>query len=149
MVAPDHLGREHDTRAWDDLGVVINASFTLVRDDGYVVCDQCGVAATFRARLRGLLGRSGLAPGEGLLLRPTNSIHTFFMRFPIDVVFLDRNGVVVKRVSNLRPWRVTFAPRGRDALELRAGEADARGIRLGDRLAVRTALALRTQGACA
>jgi uncharacterized protein len=127
--------------------VVRNASFTLVRHDGVVVCDSCGIAATFRTRLRGLLGRRELAPGEGLLIRPTNSIHTFFMRFAIDVVFLDRSGVVVKLVSNLRPWRVAFAPRGRDALELGAGEADARGIRLGDRLAVRTALALRSEGA--
>ena len=125
--------------------VVRHASFTLVRDDGRVVCDQCGVAATFKTRLRGLLGRRGLAPGEGLLIRPTNSIHTFFMRFAIDVVFLDRSGVVVKLVSNLRPWRVAFAPRGRAALELRAGEAEARGIRLGDRLALRTALALRAE----
>ena len=129
--------------------VVRNASFTLVRDDGVVVCDSCGVAATFRTRLRGLLGRRELAAGEGLLIRPTNSIHTFFMRFPIDVVFLDRNGVVVKLVANVRPWRVTFAARGRYALELRAGEADARRIRLGDRLALRTALALRLEGASA
>ena len=136
-------------RAWNDLHVVRNASFTLVRDDGIVVCDQCGIAATFRTRLRGLLGRPGLGPGEGLLIRPTNSIHTFFMRFPIDVVFLDRSGVVVKLVANLRPWRVAFAPRGRDAVELRAGEADARGIRVGDRLSVRTALALQPQGASA
>jgi uncharacterized membrane protein (UPF0127 family) len=143
------LGREEAARTWDNLDVVRNALFTLVRDDGYVVCDQCGVAATFKARLVGLLGRHGLATGEGLLIRPTNSIHTFFMRFPIDVVFLDRQGVVVKLVSNVRPWRVTFAPRGRDAVELRAGEADAKGIRLGDRLALRTALAVRTQGASA
>ena len=101
------------------------------------------------SRLRGLLGRRELAAGEGLLIRPTNSIHTFFMRFPIDVVFLDRNGVVVKLVANVRPWRVTFAARGRYALELRAGEADARRIRLGDRLALRTALALRLEGASA
>jgi uncharacterized membrane protein (UPF0127 family) len=129
--------------------VVRTASFTLVRDDELIVCDSCRLAATFATRLRGLLGRGGLATGEGLLIRPTNSIHTFFMRFPIDVVFLDRSGVVVKLVSNLRPWRVALAPRGRDALELRAGEADARGIRLGDRLALRTALALRAEGAAA
>lgn len=147
MVAPDRLGRERRTRAWDDLDVVQHASFTLVRDDGFVVCDSCNVAATFARRLRGLLGQRGLAAGEGLLIRPTNSIHTFFMRFSIDVVFLDRSGVVVKLVSNLRPWRVAFARQGRDAVELRAGEADARGIRVGDRLALRTAFALRTDGA--
>ena len=137
-----------DSRARVTISAVVkNASFTLIREDGVVVCDSCGIAATFRTRLRGLLGRRGLGPGEGLLIRPTNSIHTFFMRFAIDVVFLDRGGVVVKLVSNLRPWRVAFATRGRDALELGAGEAAARGIRLGDRLALRTALALRSEGA--
>lgn len=59
------------------------------------------------------------------------------MRFPIDVVFLDRSGVVRKLVPNLRPWRVAFAGRGRDALELGAGEAEARSLQPGDRLEVR------------
>lgn len=107
---------------------------TLVRTDGAVVCDSCSVAASFLSRLRGLLGRGGLRAGEGLLIRPASSVHTFFMRFAIDVVFLDRNGVVVKLVSNLRPWRVAFARGGRDALELRAGVAEQRGLRPGDRL---------------
>ena len=114
-----------------------SASFTLVRADGSVVCESCGLAAGFVTRLRGLLGRKGLASGEGLLIRPARSIHTFFMRFPIDVVFLDRGGVVVKLVPNLGPWRVAFAHRGRDALELGAGEAEQRKLRPGDRLELR------------
>jgi uncharacterized protein len=121
---------------------VSSLAFTLVRDDGAVVCGSCGVAATFRSRLRGLLGRKGLAPGEGLLIRPAGSIHTFFMRFAIDVVFLDRSGVVVKLVSDLRPWRLAFARHGRDALELRAGEAKRRGLGRGDRLELRAAEAV-------
>jgi uncharacterized protein len=117
--------------------VVASTSFTVVRDDGSVVCESCRLAASFTNRLRGLLGRKGLASGEGLVIRPAGSIHTFFMRFPIDVVFLDQGGVVVKRVSNLRPWRLAFARGGRDALELGAGEAERRGIRRGDRLELR------------
>jgi uncharacterized protein len=117
--------------------VVAGASFTLVRADGAVVCESCAVAANFVTRLRGLLGRKRLASGEGLLIRPARSIHTFFMRFPIDVVFLDRGGVVVKLVPNLRPWRVAFAHRGRDALELGAGEAEQQSLRCGDRLEIR------------
>ena len=70
----------------------------------------CGVdaevAETFAERLRGLIGRDGLAPGEGLLITRCNCIHTFFMRFPIDVAFLDRRGAVVKTVRNVRPWRL-------------------------------------------
>jgi hypothetical protein len=118
-------------------GVVARASFTLVRADGSVVCESCRLAASFVTRLRGLLGRKGLASGEGLLIRPARSIHTFFMRFPIDVAFLDGSGVVVKLVPNLRPWRVAFAHGGRDALELGAGEAEQRSLGLGDRLELR------------
>src|SRR6266496_2485216 len=61
----------------------------LANDDGTVVCERCLLAETPFARLRGLLGRSGLSSGEGLLLRPAGSIHTAFMRFTIDAVFLD------------------------------------------------------------
>ena len=125
------------TRAWDHHAVLAGASFTLVRPDGTVVCESCRLAATFMTRLRGLVGRKALASGEGLLLRPAPSIHTFFMRFPIDVVFLDRSGVVRKLVPNLRPWRVAFAGGRSDALELGAGEAAAQRLRPGDRLELR------------
>jgi uncharacterized protein len=84
--------------------------------------------------MRGLLGRDGLRAGEGLLIRPTSAIHTFFMRFAIDVVFIDRAGVVQKVVSALRPWRFAGNRGARCALELRAGEAAALGIRPGDEL---------------
>ena len=62
----------------------------LVREDGTVVCPRCTVAATPLRRMKGLLGRKDLPPGEGVLLRPASSIHMLFMRFPIDAVFLDR-----------------------------------------------------------
>ena len=68
---------------------------TLTRADGTVVCERCTLADSPVARMRGLLGRDGLEQGEGLLLRPASSIHTFFMRFPIDAVFLDRELAVV------------------------------------------------------
>ncbi len=122
--------------------VVASSRFTLVRDDGSVVCESCRLAGTFVSRFRGLLGKSGLASGEGLLIRPAGSIHTFFMRFAIDVVFLDRSGVVVKLVADLRPWRVALARGGRDALELGAGEVERIGLRKGDRLALRPAEAV-------
>jgi uncharacterized protein len=86
--------------------------------------------------MRGLLGRDTLAPGEGLLIRPASSIHTFFMRFAIDGVFVDRAGTVVKVVSGLRPWRCAAARRAAAVLELAAGEAAARGVQVGDRLVV-------------
>ena len=64
------------------------------------------VAGSFWARARGLIGRRSLAPGTGLLIPRCNAIHTFFMRFPIDAAFLDRDNRVVKVVRNIRPWRL-------------------------------------------
>ena len=62
----------------------------LERQDGSLVCERCLLAETPLARMRGLLGRAGLERGEGILLRPASSIHMWFMRFPIDAVFLER-----------------------------------------------------------
>ena len=64
------------------------------------------VARTFWQRFMGLMGRRSLPEGEGLLILRCNSIHTFFMRFPIDATFLDRDDNVVKVVRNIRPWRL-------------------------------------------
>ena len=72
--------------------------------------------------------------GEGLLIRPSFSIHTFFMRFPIDAVFLDRSGSVVDVVGRLKPWRAATCLRARAVLELAAGEAERLGLRFGERL---------------
>ena len=64
------------------------------------------VAATFRERAKGLIGSPPPPPGEGLLIMRCNAIHTFFMRYPIDAVFLDRNMRPVKTVRGIRPWRL-------------------------------------------
>ena len=85
-------------------------------------------------RLRGLLGRSSLPAGEGLLLTPERSIHMWFMRFPIDAVFLDRELTVVGIAANLRPWRAAARKGARAVLELPAGECARRGVEPGDRL---------------
>jgi uncharacterized membrane protein (UPF0127 family) len=103
----------------------------LANDDGTVVCERCLVAETPLTRLRGLLGRSSLSSGEGLLLRPAGSIHTAFMRFAIDAVFLDGTDRVVKVASALRPWRAAGCRGARSVLELPAGEARMRGLRPG------------------
>jgi uncharacterized membrane protein (UPF0127 family) len=103
----------------------------LANDDGHVVCERCLLAETSFARMRGLLGRSGLPSGEGMLLRPASSIHTAFMRFPIDAVFLDRADRVVKVAADLRPWRMAACRGARTVLELAAGEAARRGLRPG------------------
>ena len=80
------------------------------------------VANTFGSRLVGLLGRDGLAPGTGLVLQPSNSIHTLFMRFPIDVIFLDDHHRIVATAARVRPYRVAWGGwKARTAVELPAG----------------------------
>jgi uncharacterized protein len=115
----------------------------LRREDGEVVCERCVVADRVLSRMKGLLGRSKLPAGSGLLIRRAPSIHTFFMRFPIDAVFLSRDGEVLKVAERVKPWRVRAARGARDVLELCAGEAASRGIAVGDRLEA-TEIASRT-----
>jgi uncharacterized membrane protein (UPF0127 family) len=92
-------------------------------------------AATPFRRMRGLLGRSGLPEGSGIVLTPCNSVHMFFMRFAIDAVFVDREGTVVKAVESLRPYRVAGARGSRSCVELPTGTIARTGTRRGDRLA--------------
>jgi len=107
---------------------------TLKRENGDVVCDRCVVAASPFSRMKGLLGRSELRSGEGLLLRPASAIHTFFMRFPIDAVFLDRDWRVVGIAGDVAPWRTAGRKGAKAVLELPAGESARRGLRPGDLL---------------
>lgn len=101
---------------------------TIEDERGHVVCERCVLADRPLSRLRGLMGRRSLASGHGLLLRPSPSIHTCFMRFPIDVVFLDRELRVVSVRARLRAWRFAGQRGARAVLELPAGEAARRGL---------------------
>jgi uncharacterized protein len=103
-------------------------------EEGHVVCERCRVPTTIRGRMRGLLGRSELPAGEGMLLRRVSAIHTLFMRFIIDAVFLDRDHVVVAIESQVPPWRFASRRHSRAVLELAAGEGARRGLRVGERL---------------
>ena len=107
---------------------------SLQRQDGRVVCEHLLVAARPLRRMRGLLGRSGLPAGEGILLRPAGSIHTFFMRFAIDAIFLDRDLVVVGIEPSLAPWRTASRRGAKVVVELASGECERRGVAVGDRL---------------
>jgi uncharacterized protein len=89
------------------------------------------------SRMRGLMGRRGLPAGEGLLLTPAPSIHTAFMRFPIDALFLDRDLRVLDIRASMPPWRVASKRHARAVLELPAGECARRGVEVGDRLELR------------
>lgn len=118
-----------------DYNVRMGRKTVSVRSDrGARVCEACVVADSAVARMRGLLGRSELHEGSGLLLRPAGSIHTGFMRFPIDAVFLDRELRVLRTVSNLGPWRAARRRGTRAVLELPAGTCARAGLQPGDRL---------------
>ena len=96
--------------------------------DGRVLCERCVIADGPFGRMRGLLGRKELPSGEGILLKPSGSVHTFFMRFPIDVVFLDRELRVVAIAPDVPPWRMRGARGAKGVVELAAGEASRRGL---------------------
>ncbi len=86
------------------------------------VADRAVPANNPWRRLVGLLNRSHLEPGEGLVLMPGSAIHMFFMRMAIDVIFVDRDGLVLKTAANVKPWRVVLAPRrSRYTIELPVG----------------------------
>ncbi len=111
------------------------ATLTLRREDGRIVCERVVVADRAYRRMRGLLGRRYLRQGEGMVLRPGWSIHTAFMRFPIDAVFLDADQVVIKVEHEIGPWRTVSCRGAREVVELAAGECRRRGLEVGDRVA--------------
>jgi uncharacterized protein len=92
------------------------------------------IAATRTTRRRGLLGRDRLDQASAMLLAPCTAVHTIGMRFPIDVVFVDRQGYAVKIVRNLRPWRMALAAGGRAVIEMAAGSLEWGQVLPGDRL---------------
>ena len=106
----------------------------VTREDGKPVATHCRVARTPLARARGLLGRKKLTAGEGMLFPATRAVHTHFMRFPIDVVFLDRDNCIVRIAENVRPWRAVSCRQARSVLELGSGCAANLGLREGDRV---------------
>ena len=110
----------------------------LTKVDGTVVADPLEIASNFVARGLGLMGRSRLPENAGLLIHDCNGIHMMFMRFPIDAVFVDKRGVVVKTYRRLRPWigLVPLVWRANKVAELPAGAVDRHGIKVGDRLLV-------------
>lgn len=108
------------------------------RTRGTTLADRCGLADSFLSRGIGLLGRAGLAPGEGLRITRTSSITMLFMRFSIDAVFVDRSGRVVKAAGRLRPWTpIVVAPGAVEVIELPAGTIASTGTQVGDEIVVR------------
>src|SRR3954468_20325962 len=91
-------------------------------DQGELIAARVTVARTFQSRLMGLLRMTDMSDQDGLWLQPGGSVHTFAMRFPIDVLFLDRDGRLLLYRRAVKPWRVALAPpKTRYVLELAAG----------------------------
>lgn len=104
---------------------------------GAMLANQCEVARSFLRRGLGLLGRPSLPAGSGLLIEPCSSIHMLFMRFPIDAIFVDRQGQVAALYPSLPPWRLYAGHRrARYVLELPAGVIAATQTTIGDRIVV-------------
>jgi hypothetical protein len=93
-------------------------------------------AVTRASRRRGLLGRDRLDPQRALILEPCTAVHTAFMRFAIDVVFVDRDGYALKIVRDVRPWRIALAAGAHAVVEMAAGSLAAGDLVVGDRLSV-------------
>jgi uncharacterized membrane protein (UPF0127 family) len=104
-------------------------------DRGTVLATRAKLASSFVSRFFGLMGRKRVEEGGGLLLTRSASIHSFFMRFRFDAVFISKEDRVVKIVPAMHQWWVAFGGRGaRDVLELPAGVAAATGTEPGDLL---------------
>jgi hypothetical protein len=87
-----------------------------------ILAQNASIAKTAFKRMKGLLGRRDFAKGQALILKPGNSVHTFFMRFPIDVLFVDRGNKIIAAENYLKPWRLTrIWWRAKFVIELPAG----------------------------
>ena len=101
---------------------------------GTELATRLQTATTSAQRNRGLLGRVALGSGEGLWIVPCQAVHTFFMRFPLDLVYLDRKMKVRKVAKHVRPWRISFCLSAHSVMELPAGTIRAAETRPGDQL---------------
>lgn len=104
------------------------------RTRGTVLASRLEVAESGPRRSKGLLGREGLGSGEGLWIVPCESVHTFFMRFAIDLVYLDRKNKVKKVRSAVPPWRLSACLTAHSVIELPAGTVESTRTRAGDML---------------
>ena len=110
----------------------------MIYADNKLIAGNIKVAGSFMTRLIGLLGKKTLAPGEGLLLTPCRQIHTWFMSFEIDVVFLDNNGQIMASIAGMKPGLAS--PRVKNCcrvLEMAAGSIAKHNLHIGTVLETR------------
>ena len=103
---------------------------------GAILAARLEAAFDSKTRNRGLLGRTDLPRDTALVIAPCNGVHTFFMKFTIDALFVARDGTVRRIAGGLRPWRVALSPRSFAVIEMAAGGVTGSDIRPGDRLSI-------------
>jgi uncharacterized protein len=108
---------------------------------GTILATHLELAGSGPSRRKGLLGRESLLPGEGLWIKPCESVHTFFMRFAIDLVYLDRNHRVKKVKSKVGPWRLSACLTAHSVLELPVGAIRSSQTARGDTVEITVATA--------
>ena len=113
-----------------------NGSTVTIERSGTVLASYLEVAGDSAARRKGLLGRDSLDAGRAVLIAPTQGVHTFGMRFAIDIVAIDRDGVVIKIRSRVPRRRIVLALKAFAIIELPSGAADAARLKVGDRVLV-------------
>lgn len=105
---------------------------------GVVIAQKAVLASSLGQRMKGLLGRSSLSLNEALILKPCASLHTFFMRFAIDVLFLDKDLQIIRLIQNMPPYRLSpIIWSSKMAIELPAGKISQTNTRIGDRIEFR------------
>lgn len=107
------------------------------KNDYVIICPELKIANTFLSRLKGLMFKKIFEKGSGLLITKCNSIHMFFMKFPLDIVFLDKNLIVVEMVENIKPWKISKIYRNvSSTLELPSGTIKDKHIKIGDQFEI-------------
>jgi uncharacterized membrane protein (UPF0127 family) len=105
--------------------------------NGKELSNNVALADSLLKRMKGLLGRKEMLNGEGLWIKPCISVHTFFMKFPIDVLFLDKRNRVIAAIRNIQPHRLTWIyPNAVSVLELPAGMLQITDTRIGDEIKI-------------
>lgn len=108
---------------------------TILKKGGAIIFENCQVANTFLTRLIGLMGKSIVQENQAVVFPKCNSIHTFFMRIPIDVIFVSKTGKVVRVVPELKPWKLLMPIKGAaHSIEVASQGALRKNIKIGDQL---------------
>lgn len=99
-----------------------NKIYKLKSSTGEIICHKMVVANNLLSRMKGLMFSADLPDCDGFLIRPCNSIHTFFMRYPLDILFMDQDFKIIKVLYDLSPWKMTWIYfKSYQVLEMKAG----------------------------